>query len=296
MSLARLVSALFGASWLGASACCLSACSGGSTPASASSFTTLASTDWSLDAGKETYLCAVSTVPEDMLIHAFRPIAPVGTHHTVVTWGDAAPDGVYECDVNDFLPNLIYASGVGTEDYTLPDGVGVRLGKGQKIHLQLHLFNAQTHALTGRSGVEVARMPESELANEAEFVLAGTDTLSLPPGPGTASGTCTMAGDVTIFGLWPHMHRLGVHEKATAKPADGAPSVIWDGAFSFDDQRFYDQSPLLALKAGDQVVVDCSYENTTATTVHWGESSTAEMCFFGLYRYPKVAKTPTCTH
>jgi hypothetical protein len=37
---------------------------------------------------------------------------------------------------------------------------------------------------------------------------------------------------------------------------------------------------------GDQVNVRCTYTNPGNTAVTWGDSSTEEMCFTGLYRYP----------
>ena len=48
-------------------------------------WTSLMEGDWSLGAGEEGYFCIYATVPRDIYIKAFRPLIPLGTHHTVVT-------------------------------------------------------------------------------------------------------------------------------------------------------------------------------------------------------------------
>jgi hypothetical protein len=56
------------------------------------------------------------------------------------------------------------------------------------------------------------------------------------------------------------------------------------------EQRNYELAPTLAVHAGDSIRTDCTYTNTSSTdTLTFGDSSTKEMCFTGLYRYPKQA-------
>src|SRR3954463_13584394 len=65
-------------------------------------WTTLLEGDWTMPAGQpDTYYCVYATVPRDMYIKAFRPLIPVGTHHTVLTlYSGASPaDGVHPCNV-----------------------------------------------------------------------------------------------------------------------------------------------------------------------------------------------------
>src|SRR5687768_382484 len=58
--------------------------------------------DWTLPAGQpDTYYCVYATVPRDMYIKAFRPLIPLGTHHTVLTLfnGSSPADGIHPCNV-----------------------------------------------------------------------------------------------------------------------------------------------------------------------------------------------------
>jgi hypothetical protein len=42
------------------------------------------------------------------------------------------------------------------------------------------------------------------------------------------------------------------------------------------------------MAAGDRLRVYCTYVNDTGQPVTHGESSTDEMCLFGIYRYPAL--------
>jgi hypothetical protein len=104
-----------------------------------------------------------------------------------------------------------------------------------------------------------------------------------------------MEQDVTLFAVFPHMHQLGIHLKSTAEPVSGEPRVLIDTPYSFEDQLYYPVNPLLTLKAGDKVSVECEYSNPGTETVTFGDSSLAEMCFTGLFRYPKGSQRFVCS-
>jgi hypothetical protein len=71
--------------------------------------------------------------------------------------------------------------------------------------------------------------------------------------------------------------------------------VLYDSPYSFEEQRYLRLEPDLHLAAGDRVSVECGYENDTGNTVTFGDSSLSEMCFTGLYRYPKGKDPFICT-
>ncbi len=268
--------------------------------AAAASWVQLIEADWTLPAGDEGYTCARATVPEEMFVHAFRPIAPLGTHHTVFSLEDAAgsdaPDEVFPCSAAVNGPQMLFGSGVGTDALEFPEGVAVKLEKGSKVLLNLHLFNVSKKPLSGTSGVEIVRMDPAAVEHEAEIILAGKISgLTVEPGASTQTGSCAMSHDVTVFAVFPHMHQMGVYLKATAEPATGAARVLTDGPYSFDAQQYYPIEPALELAAGDQVKVECQYQNPGADTVRFGDSSLAEMCFAGLYRYPKGSSGFLCS-
>ena len=60
---------------------------------------------------------------------------------------------------------------------------------------------------------------------------------------------------------------------------------------SFGYQKNYPLDPPVTVAAGESVLVECTYENPTSFPVTFGDSSKAEMCFAGLYRYPALTGT-----
>jgi hypothetical protein len=258
-------------------------------PDGPAAWVTLAGTDWTLKALTETYLCVRVTADRDLYIGGFDPIAPVGTHHTVLGISAAgSPDGVTTC--NGFLiePQILFGSGVGTERLMLPPGVAVKVSKGQQIMLNLHLFNTSDAPLSGTSGVRALLVDASALTDQAEALLAGPVGFTIPEGPAMIDGTCTMARASTIFAVGPHMHKLGVHMTARLGTA-----MLLDRDYTFDEQTF---APVnVQAKPGDRITTECTYDNDTGGPVHFGQSTNDEMCFLIVYHYPSGGQFSVCS-
>jgi hypothetical protein len=248
----------------------------------------LISGDWSLPSSTETYVCVRLTATSDMYIRSVRPVAPAGTHHTVLMLGAPdGPDGTNMC-TSALAKPAIYASGVGTETLDLPAGVAVHVRPGQQLLLNLHLFNATDATMTGTSGIEVLEVEPQAVQHEAGVVLVGkAQGLEVPPNLSTQVGRCTTPANVTVFALAPHMHVLGRHMKVSyANASDTGARVLHDQPYSFDEQRFDMLEPQLVTTAGGHLTVECTYMNPTGQTVYFGESSTEEMCYALAFIYP----------
>lgn len=256
-----------------------SSSSGGVAPGT---WTTLITGDWSLAPGGELTSDIHSAIADhDIYVGGIRPIAPLGTHHTVLALGGFNTG------------NVIYASGVGTNELLFPKGVGFKIPKGENILLQLHVFNTSPEPLSGTSGIEVIEIAPADVEQEADLFLPGPFDFSIPPNQTyTYSGKCTVSQQQTLFAIFPHMHQLGSHFKATVT-SGGAEKVIHDGGYQFDHQAFLSIDPV-PLSPGDTITTECTWNNNTPQTVKWGESSTAEMCFSILYRYPAIADNGFC--
>ena len=241
---------------------------------------------WTVSSGGETYHCAIATVEEDMWVGAFRALAPEGTHHTVVSMSDSnQPDGDFPCSAGRLEDEMIFASGVGTDDLILPEGVAFKIEKGTRVLLNLHLYNATGSSIDGVSGTQVKVVDPATVQHEAEVVFAGSVLIAVPPmGPGETTGTCLFPQDMTVMSVWPHMHQHGRHMKVTHEGRDG-DTVLHDEPFDFEEQVNYRIQPRV-VAAGESLRVDCSYENPTSSSLSFGDSSDQEMCFAGIYRYP----------
>lgn len=269
---------------------------GGGTGGSAgtsSTMKTLITADWTLASGTEIYQCTRLTVTEDLYITEFHPVIPKGTHHTVLTLQPpGVPDGTAECaDPFEGGPQQIYGTGVGSLPMKLPPGTAIKVGKGQQLHLNLHLFNVGAAEISGTSAIQVVTTTAAEVQNEAELHIWGkVDGLTVAPNTtSTQTGSCTVPAPSTLFIMQPHMHQLGRHLKLTHTPAGGSTNVLFDDDYSFEKQVHVGFEPAVALAAGDDLTITCTYDNPTANTVLFGESSNDEMCLAGLWMFPAGA-------
>ncbi len=256
---------------------------------------TLIEGEWTLESGREGYVCVIATMEEEVWVKAYRPIAPEGTHHTVLTKTNSGDDGIFDCNAGTNGENMIYGSGVGTNPTELPDGVAMHLVPGDKLLLNLHLYNVNGTSLSGLSGTQFQRADPDDVDFEAEGTLAGTYEIFIPPqSQGSASGTCTFSQATTIFAVGPHMHQTGTHMTVTALPSAGGEQVLHDAPYTFEDQLAFPVAPELQVQPGDTVRVDCSYDNPTANPITFGDSSNQEMCFASLWMYPPAGTGFIC--
>jgi hypothetical protein len=245
----------------------------------------LSSLDWELDSGREHSTCTRKTVDRDLVIAQFEPLSPSGTHHTALTTGEpSAPDGQFACDVFEARTSLFGAQ-VGSNPLTLPDGVVMRVRKGQQLVLGLHLFNTTPATLRGKSGVRALIAKPTPAQVEAEAFSVWAMDFVLPAARETrTSAACTLTRESTIFALHPHMHSLGTHVKVVVRSGD-TERVIHDAPFEFTEQLFHPIAPL-KLHAEDRVEIECTHRNTRDSVVRSGGSSADEMCSVAVYGYP----------
>jgi hypothetical protein len=197
--------------------------------------------------------------------------------------------GEYDCEVLTVDLQMLFASGVGTGSLAMPDGVALKVKAGQFLHLNLHLYNSTDSMLSARSAIDIKEIDPVPPEREAEMVFTGTFAIDVLPGAtGSTGGGCTFTKDAKLFAYWPHMHQYATHQKVTLTTG-GVASVLHDEPYDFEHQLHYPLDPTIAVKAGDSVRVDCTYTNTSTSRLRWGDSSNEEMCFAGLYRYPKQA-------
>ena len=109
---------------------------------------TIISGDWLVPPGDETYTCVRHTIQEDLFVTGFEAIAPLGTHHTLLTMGTPdepdEPDGITSCSAGTNRTLSAFGSGVGTNPLHFPPGVALKIPAGTQLLLNLHLFNTDT--------------------------------------------------------------------------------------------------------------------------------------------------------
>lgn len=242
---------------------------------------------WELAPDTETNLCVRETLTEDVVLSGYKPMVPSGTHHTTLSIGTPKePDGVEICSGFEAHAAVVWATGVRTDAFEFPDGIGMVLPAGQQLLLNLHLYNTRGEPVRGHSGLAVRARERSEITRVADATLMGPVEFSIAPGaPVKIAGGCTFAAPATVFTVAAHMHRLGRHARIVAERKDHPELVLHDGPFNFGEQPFYPVGEV-PFAAGDRINIECTFENDTDRVVSFGESTTTEMCFAVVARYP----------
>jgi hypothetical protein len=257
--------------------------------AASAEWTQLIGRSWTVPAGSaDTYKCTRIAVTQDVWVSGFRAIAPLGTHHTVVTISNNGSQlGDYDCQVGSLDLQMLWASGVGTKDLVFPDGVGMKLKAGQFINLNLHLFNASDAPLSGTSGIEIKPIEQAKVQHEADMMFAGSMNISIPSDnqPHDVSGGCTVNTPYNVFTVWPHMHQHATNQTLEITQSGVVKKVLDNVPYNLNEQINYQIEPM-PLTAGDKIKTTCTFVNNTGTELRFGDSSNEEMCFTGMYKYP----------
>ncbi len=190
---------------------------------------------------------------------------------------------------------LITGWAPGRGDFRLPAGVGLELPPpGALLAVEFHYFNNGGAQATDGSGVEVC-VTSKFRPNTASITWLGTHQIDIPPGTtGSAGGTCNplrtgmgATEPINVIFSWPHMHKLGTHLKSVVNRAAGGTEVMFDGPFNFEYQTVH-ESPI-KIMPGDSITTTCTFNNTTAAAVGFGQSTTQEMCYNFTYAWPARA-------
>jgi hypothetical protein len=172
----------------------------------------------------------------------------------------------------------------------LPAGLAVRVEEGQQLLLNLHLVNTSSDAVDARTAIQVQVAEPGSVRHLADAVLMGPMDLNIPPGDHQSVGRCTVREEAFLFAVTPHMHQLGTHMQLTAHSSLSGEVKMYDRPYDVDDQQAELLDLLVPMHAGDHVEVRCDYRNDTGKMVHWGARTRDEMCFAGVFRYPRSSE------
>lgn len=201
---------------------------------------------------------------------------------------DAAEPGPgYKCfggpGTGDFQFLAAWAPGTPVTRY--PAGTGLPMKAGRKVVLQVH-YNLANGPLVDRTRLALRVEPSVE----KEALVSGMADLDLALPPGMESATAGMEltvepdQEVTVLGVFPHMHTLGRKLRVERERAGATSCIVDVPAWDFHWQQFYFYDQPIDAKAGDQFRLACDYDTRgRAAETTWGEGTGDEMCLAGFY-------------
>ena len=251
----------------------------------------LATTTYRLQPGEEKYICYQFYSPDAAVaITRVEEVSAPGIHHMFLfqAFGRNEPDAPHEC--NTLIKttwNPIWVANTGEHSLQAPEGTGFVISPATQYIVQLHLQNSGDEPLDIRGGLNLTYERNVESVIPVGMYGIGSFSLEIPGGATNYQEKvgCTPQKKLNVFGVLPHMHKLGTKIELERTPVAGEKSMF----YKVDPWLFGDQ-PLDMLGAtispGEQLDLTCTYTNPTNQAVKYGESSDQEMCFFLLFYYP----------
>jgi hypothetical protein len=181
-----------------------------------------------------------------------------------------------------------YLGGIAGETDTsksgspLPEGVAFRLKKGNGIMLNIHFLNTGNQAVDGDAVIDV-KFADPDPSRLIASMFVNVDmTFDLAPSAQTdSSAGCVAESDAKIIMAANHMHEYGIAASSEVQRAGAAtfeslhddPTWSYDMQFNIQYSRWSATEPYV-LHAGDTIRTNCSWRNTTSTSMTFPR----EMC------------------
>lgn len=231
---------------------------------------------------------------------------PTVVHHTVLAIDGAADAGEWtgsgdlsegwDCreKITEEDWSILHAWAPGMEPTEFPDGLGMLVEPGDQLVLQMHYFGSDADAGTiDQSGYRFTTADSVE--TEVYMEPIGPAHFELPAGE-VSTPDDTMVNnfnvDVTVYGVFPHMHMLATGYEARIERSSGSECLASAEAWDFGHQATYMYDEPAVWARGETLYTSCTYDNTAdnpwqyndpPADVTWGEGSNQEMCYFLFY-------------
>lgn len=194
-----------------------------------------------------------------------------------------------------------WVPGLTGED--LPKGTGIEIQAGSKLVVQMHYNSPSTSPapdqtmILVKTDVTVEKRAAILPFADPQWLLSGTMTIpahsqdvvhSVSRDPtelvGLLTGGALEGGKpLTVYGAGLHLHTLGERGLTRIERAGGESECLLDiPRWNFHWQGNYTFAAPKQLAPGDQIYLECQWDNPRSVDVGWGEGTSDEMCL-GVY-------------
>ncbi len=268
-----------------------------STPAAASSSGgatvdpdafTLTFDTFTVPPGGEVYKCQNFDNPfggVDTDVQGFESHMAKGSHHLLLFYRHGVKAGPAEdCSGLEFAATP-YSTQLPDDGITLPDGVAALVKGDTSLRLQTHYLNATAEPIEAHVTLTLHRAKAGTVKDHAGVLFVVEPNIDIAPGTkGVVKHDCKLPYDMNLIKASSHMHKHG-----TAFTASIAGDTVFE-TNTWDDPKPALFAPAKAVHGGDPLSFQCTFDNTEATSLTFGESAkTNEMCIFVSAFYPLPA-------
>ncbi len=181
----------------------------------------------------------------------------------------------------------------GTMPRYFPEGIGMVMHKNSDLIIQIHYAPSATDE-EDQTSINIFFKKEKEIREVSEipilpdYLPGGYNAFSIPANQKkTFKGSYTVSRDMSVLGVFPHMHKLGMDAKLYAvTPKNDTIKFINIPSWDFNWQGAYSYKNLIKIPRNSKLYYEATYDNTTANpynpntppkTVKWGFSTMEEM-------------------
>jgi hypothetical protein len=251
--------------------------------------------------GTENTQCIIVSLKNAQQIHVGQIHDLLGTasHHMILYKIAPQPEQAtpFDCQpfqsaLNPAMGNPLIISQRMDDTLTLPPNVAFTLDPNQMVRLEMHYINANpTQTVTLLTTSTLTTLPTASYKYDASFLFIGDPQISIPPNATFSTGQQYFALPATynssnFFAITGHEHHLGTNVQIWSTTGSSDPGSQIYQSTSWSDPPVTSFTPPIHIPAGGGFKFQCDWDNTTNSTVTFGESANNEMCFFWAYYFP----------
>jgi len=262
---------------------------------------TLTMQGWTMKPTEEATKCVLLQLqnPSPIRVDRIRTRLGRGSHHLIIYRSSATvtQPSAYPCSpfteilMGPTVPMAI--TQVREETIALPPGVAHELAAYQMFRLEVHYLNYFPEDITTEVEVSFDVVPDDQPTAKADVMFYGNLDVWVPRGKTVTTPwkQLDVPTGLSVFSLTGHTHSLGTAFEVERSTSASLPGTrVYpppDAPFDWEEAPTARFDPALAFTApGDGFRFRCTWHNDTERDVGFGESATAEMCFFWAYYWP----------
>jgi hypothetical protein len=169
-------------------------------------------------------------------------------------------------------------------DFTFPAGVAILLPPDRAYDMNSHYVNKQSVPITGEVHVNLHTVPSAQVLHIAKALNLPNNSLTLLPNQRTTvTKEFLMDQKTYVISLTSHTHKLGEKFVIRIKGGSRNGEAVYTNT-DWHNAKWVPFDPPIVLNAGEGLISEITYNNTTSKTVSFGLTSEDEMgIIFGYF-------------
>lgn len=191
------------------------------------------------------------------------------------------------------MPQVLFASStqlVGTERRVFPEGMAMRLGRGQEAVIGIHYLNPTPDELPVDLAYDFYTAPADAISTEIVPFAFFYNGFTLPAGQiTTLEADCAFDNGGQIVSMMPHMHEHGREFRVLYSGGERNGEILMEDLGFDQESDIHSYDPAISIAEGHGVKYSCTFDNYEDQDLTEGIGKN-EMCILLGYMYPPFSQ------